>query len=387
MRISFIAGGIFPYVLGGMQKHSYYLCKFLAQRKIHIDLYHTNWQTKYDISTLEFFTAEEKKYISSIVIPYPETKSKLPGHYLREQLEFSNRILEAYKKRPPTDFIYTKGLAGWAFLKAKEKGMHFPPIANKSHGYEMYQKAPNLKTKLQHFMLRPVFKFNTLKNDYIFSYGGKITSIIKSLGFPNHRIIEIPTGIEREWITTSPLSSNDIRSFVFLGRFERRKGIQELQRVLKKMIPSNDFICHFVGPIPKDKQIKSPSIKYHGKVTDIKKLQSILQGADVMICPSYAEGMPNVILEGMASGLAVIATDVGACNFQVDEKNGWLISPGNTKELEQAIRSARSISKEELLEFKQNSIKRVEQQFLWKNIAAKTINQMNRILDSNIELD
>ena len=33
---------------------------------------------------------------------------------------------------------------------------------------------------------------------------------------------------------------------------------------------------------------------------------------DVLICPSYSEGMPNVIIEAAARGLAIIATNVGA---------------------------------------------------------------------------
>ena len=58
MRIALITDGIWPYVLGGMQKHSYYLCKYLAQQNVYVDLYHFN-QSNYDISKLEFFTEEE----------------------------------------------------------------------------------------------------------------------------------------------------------------------------------------------------------------------------------------------------------------------------------------------------------------------------------------
>ena len=45
-----------------------------------------------------------------------------------------------------------------------------------------------------------------------------------------------------------------------------------------------------------------------------------------MVCPSYSEGMPNVILEAMARGLAIIATDVGAIAEMVDSTNGILMA-------------------------------------------------------------
>ena len=72
MRVALITDGIWPYVLGGMQKHSFYLCKYLAQNKINIDLVHFNAST-YEIDKLEFFTDEEKRYINSIIVNFPKS--------------------------------------------------------------------------------------------------------------------------------------------------------------------------------------------------------------------------------------------------------------------------------------------------------------------------
>ena len=47
MRIALVTDGIYPYVMGGMQKHSYYLCKYLVKLGVEIDLYHTN-QSAFD---------------------------------------------------------------------------------------------------------------------------------------------------------------------------------------------------------------------------------------------------------------------------------------------------------------------------------------------------
>ena len=45
-----------------------------------------------------------------------------------------------------------------------------------------------------------------------------------------------------------------------------------------------------------------------------KNMPLTLREADILCLPSYSEGMPKVILEAMASGLAVIATDIPGCN-------------------------------------------------------------------------
>ena len=60
-KIALITDGIWPYVLGGMQKHSYYLCKYFAQNKIEVDLYHFN-QSELNINDLNI---EQKTVFNS----------------------------------------------------------------------------------------------------------------------------------------------------------------------------------------------------------------------------------------------------------------------------------------------------------------------------------
>ena len=53
--------------------------------------------------------------------------------------------------------------------------------------------------------------------------------------------------------------------------------------------------------------------------------------------PSYYEGLPMAILEGMAAGKAVISTTAGAIPEVVGEENGILIKPGDVAALAQAL--------------------------------------------------
>ena len=60
--------------------------------------------------------------------------------------------------------------------------------------------------------------------------------------------------------------------------------------------------------------------------------------ADVLVLSSYSEGRPNVVVEALASGLPVIATDLeGVRGMVVDGDTGWLIPAGNVDQLAAAL--------------------------------------------------
>lgn len=373
MRVALITDGISPYVLGGMQKHSFYLAKYLAKNSIHVDLFHYN-DSSYDIAALEFFTEQEKQFITSIPLHFP-TSAKFPGHYIYKSYHYSCLVFDAIKdKLSGYDFIYTKGFTGWKLIAEKKKGtITCSRIGVKFHGYEMFQIAPDTKSKLQQQLLKPFVKKISQQADVVFSYGGKISGIIKSIGVDPKHIVEIPSGVEKEFISDKISSHNEAqRKFVFLGRAERRKGIIELNEVLNTLIAENKkFSFEFIGPIPAEHKLQHPSITYHGEIRDAQKIKSLLSQNDVLVCPSWSEGFPNVILEGMASGLAIIATNVGAVAAMVNEENGWLIEPADSRQLETALKEA--ITSTNLDSKKEASLKSVNDTFNWDIISKRLI--------------
>jgi glycosyltransferase involved in cell wall biosynthesis len=222
--------------------------------------------------------------------------------------------------------------------------------------------------------------FNVQHADCVFSYGGKISEIILKLGVKKEKIIEIPAGIETSWINENIKPIEEKRKFVFVGRFERRKGVEELNKALLEIIHSAEMEMHFIGPIPKSKQIAADNVFYHGSVNDSERMKSLLRACDILICPSHSEGMPNVILEAMASGLAVIATDVGAVNLMVSKENGWLIGSTETELIRSAITNVLNIPANDLTRMKQSSVSIVKEKYFWDKIIVNTIEAIVKLI-------
>ncbi|MBL4624215.1 MAG: glycosyltransferase family 4 protein [Flavobacteriales bacterium] len=371
MRILLITDGIYPFVMGGMQKHSYYLAKFLTKKGVHVFLAHcTSDETSLKESDLPDFADFDIDRVTFKRYKFPSLDS-FPGHYVRENKQYSKLIYNDLKNQlNDFDLIYCQGFTGWKFIEESKKGNLRIPVVSNLHGYEMFQKAPSLKVKLEHYLIRNIAKEISLNSDFVFSFGGKITEVLKGLGVPDEQIIESPIGIEFSWVNdTQKVENNELRKFVFIGRNERRKGIQELSKALTLLIKEKKiaFEFHFIGDISKAQQVKAENIIYHGKVVGDSKIQGILRSCDVLVVPSYSEGMPTVIMEAMASGLAIIGTDVGAISQQIGN-NGWLIADSDVETIKSAIETAVKVSNVELTKRKKNSLIKVKESFLWGKV-------------------
>ncbi len=383
MKIALLTDGVPPFVVGGMQKHSANLARFLLLAGVDVTLVHcaTSGAVPSDAEVVKNLEIEDSSKLTVVGLKFPSMGS-LPGHYLRESYAYSATIYNHFKDQwNDFDLIYAKGFCAWSLINRKRKGENLPPIAVKFHGYEMYQPIPGLKDRFSRWLLKGPVKFNNVNADYVFSYGGKITEIITSLGVKTERVIEVPTGIAADWCRDQVAQTVDqARRFVFIGRYERRKGVEELTAVLESLEKDLDFQFEFIGPIPYGKRIKDERITYHGQVKDREKIRSILDTSDVLVTPSHAEGMPNVIMEGMARGLAVLATDTGAVSAMVNEANGWLIEPAHTNSLHKAFLAALKLDATALRAKKEASLERVKEQFTWERVAQQTLDSFQNII-------
>lgn len=378
MKIAILTDGIYPFVIGGMQKHSFYLTKFLVGLGAEVTLVHCVHSKELPDrkEVLHAMDLDEGCSLEVICLPFPDG-GKLPGHYLKSNYFLSQNIYHQIKDRIHSfDFIYAKGFTSWVLADLKRKGNDLPPLGVKFHGYEMFQPPASFRARFEQMLLRGPVKFIHQHTDYVFSYGGKISDIIRRIGVAESKVIEIPTGIASDWCRQNLTPSEGKRKFVFIGRYERRKGIEELTQAIARL-DKDQFTFEFIGPIPSTKKIKAENIIYHGKVMETDKIQAIIDQCHVLVAPSHSEGMPNVIMEGMARGMAIVATNVGAVAQQVDAANGWLISPNDVDALTVALKKAIDIENIELDVLRHQSVQKIKQNFTWEIVANHTFQEIS----------
>ncbi len=371
MTVALLTDGLWPYVMGGMQKHSYYMAKYLAKAKIKVVVLLTIPDDSEGILIEDFFSEDELAYIEFQKIQWPKLGAYIPLHYLYENYVYSKYIYRyLVHEIEKFDLIYAQGFTGWYLLNQNHQ--HSLKIVVNFHGINMFQKASSFIVKLQHLTFRSFVKINLRRAEISVSLGGKLTNILYKY---SNKVEIIPIGIEKKWvINRSDLKKSEHQMhFVFIGRYDKVKGIEELQHVIPLL--EGNFHFDFIGPIPERNRISNPNVHYHGSIQDEATIMQLLRQADVLVCPSWSEGMPTVILEAMASGCAILATDVGAVSEIVDEQNGWLIEPGNKEMLLCTLNKVIRSTKEDILGKKQNSIAKVGD-YTWENVMARTIKQL-----------
>jgi glycosyltransferase involved in cell wall biosynthesis len=370
MKIALLTDAIFPNVIGGIQKHSYLLVKYFIKQNCNVDVYHSKINN--DIDLVNYFTEIELSKINFIDCKYPSSY-KFPGHYIYTSYKLSKlyyRILIG----KDYNLIYAQGFTSWFTLKKEPFKSN---LVTNLHGLEMFQHKINFKEFLKHNLLKIPANYIIKKSIKQISLGGKLTDILKNQSPKKGSIIEIPNAIEQDWLVDKVVNTNSKKfKFIFIGRYERRKGVEELTKVLKELIHTHNFEFHFVGPIPDSKKISNKNIIYHGLITDQKKIKSILMNIDILVCPSYSEGMPTVILEAMARGCAIIATNVGANCTMIGNRNGWLIDGDIKSGLKLSLVEALSLHRDKLLNMKKESVNIVSKNFMWEKVIEKTINEI-----------
>lgn len=184
----------------------------------------------------------------------------------------------------------------------------------------------------------------------------------------NLAIINNPVSLtENRKNSVKDICKSGTLDMLFLGRIGDRKGIFDLLEVInicqKQWKGKIKLIIGGDGEVERLKKYieahkLSAMVEYVGWVDDEKKHQLLLE-IDVLILPSYNEGLPISILEAMNYGKAIIATDVGGISEVVADDNGFLIEPGNKEQLQSSINNLITAKKSVLKKMGLISIEKV----------------------------
>jgi len=128
-------------------------------------------------------------------------------------------------------------------------------------------------------------------------------------------------------------------NFILTSRMLKDKGVLEFITASRKValrFPNASFLL--VGDLDKNNlaSFTEDELKYELKSTNVTWLgyrddiPDLLKVSDVMVLPSYREGLPKSLIEAAATGLPIITTDTIGCRECVDDGvNGFLVPIGN----------------------------------------------------------
>ncbi|HOP55944.1 MAG TPA: glycosyltransferase family 4 protein [bacterium] len=230
-----------------------------------------------------------------------------------------------------------------------------------------------------------VFFLNSDDRDYFINRGivqPEKTVLIKGEG--------IDTGyFSKEKCLNIPEEDNNI-VFLLISRMIRDKGIWEFvesARIVKRIYPSTKF--WLLGPVDKE----NPSgitietirgweekglVSYLGVADDVRPL---ICKSDVVVLPSYREGIPRSLLEAMSMEKPIITTDSIGCRDVVEDgKNGFLVPVKNPEALADAMIKMIEMTEEEREEMGKYGRNKVLREFDEKIIIRVYLEEIGKIL-------
>ena len=163
-------------------------------------------------------------------------------------------------------------------------------------------------------------------------------------GIDPDKLIVLSQGVDLSRFEMRKRSPNEkLNTLLYVGRLELSKGLEEALKafiLLKKRYEDLNFIICGEGSISEKlifKYEKINGVSFLGHVAH-DEISSIYRKSDMLVLPSFSEGLSNVILEAMASGVAVVASGVGS-NAQLLDfgRRGKLIEPGNIDQMVSAV--------------------------------------------------
>lgn len=172
-----------------------------------------------------------------------------------------------------------------------------------------------------------------------------------------------------EFSSTLPAVPAPARHFLFLGRMLIDKGLEELFNAwhqIHHLLP--DVHLHLVGELDQQHPrcipekvwqagTALPRVVYHDYQEDVRPY---IDRSQIVILPSYREGIPRSLLESMSMGKPIIATDVPGCReLAVPRKTGWRVPARSSAALAEAMLQAARSKPEELTQLGSNGRKLV----------------------------
>lgn len=188
------------------------------------------------------------------------------------------------------------------------------------------------------------FQLNTEKRQHVFEKMAKKSNKILVLNrgsqdfagkYEKDKVSIVPNFIEEGFAKEDFRVKREIQKVVFVGHVQFLKGFREIYETAVHF-REIDFIL--IGPVKEEiRQLHTlPNLILKGEM-EHERIKKELMQADIFLFPSYTEGFANALLEAMACGLPVIASNVGANADMIEGKGGKIVPAGNAEAVISAL--------------------------------------------------
>jgi glycosyltransferase involved in cell wall biosynthesis len=258
---------------------------------------------------------------------------------INERFRFDPQVIPALRRivaKESPDVIQTHMIKSHFLVKLAGLGKQYPWVAY-HHGYTTTDLKMRAYNRLNHWSLPSAARVITVCQAFAnqLSRAGvradRITvchnSVVAPACVPSE---ERQTLKHRLGITGGELV------VLSVGRLSREKGYSDLLNaiaLLRELDSELKFKLVIAGEGPERERLEraahrsrlSARVLFIGHVEDITPYYAI---ADTLALPSHSEGSPNVLLEAMAAGVPVVATNVGGVpEIAIAEKSALLVPP------------------------------------------------------------
>ncbi len=176
------------------------------------------------------------------------------------------------------------------------------------------------------------------------SHAGRAALVAR--GFAPQKLVVIPNGIEICKPGGRSAPGQEVR-VASVGRLVKQKdyrtALKSIARVKRRLGPRRRirYVIAGLGPLEQRCRAWIRDLALEEDVelrVDPREVESIYRDADVYLCTSLFEGLSNTLLEAMASGLPVVATDAGDNRLLVQEGvNGHLVPVGDDEAIAERL--------------------------------------------------
>jgi glycosyltransferase involved in cell wall biosynthesis len=283
-------------------------------------------------------------------------------------------------------YVYPDGFAAVLLARAFNK-----PVVVSARGSDinLYMRFP---------LIRKLLAYTLLRSERVIAVSQDLKEAIARLGVPKGKVAVIPNGVDSNKFHPFPkeearrkLGLPDGKILLSVGNLTPNKGFDLLVGALKILLEGESheqsvrlvIIGEGVYRKKLEEMINSLRLVQHVRLAGAVPHEDLYlwySAADLFCLASSQEGCPNVILEAMACGTAVVATNVGGIPEIVTSEQLGLLADRSEKEIAKAITLA--LTKD----WQSDAILRYSQEHTWDHVGMSVHRVFKSVLEGRRNL-